>query len=97
MERDVGLWLALRRVQSGRVFMQGQELVTRDGRPLFRFLVPFVRELLEHGHARVSQPAAAKDLKQQVHIAPVGEGFLLELDAIVENRLSTVDGSRART
>ena len=93
ISEDVGLCLALRRIRDGRVFAQGRQLWTDNDRPFPRVLAPFVRQLFEHGHAKVDHPAD-EGLKQQVRITQLGEGFLLELEATTQispGQASTVD------
>lgn len=92
---DVGLLITLRRVRAGRVFVRGTELWTEKARPFPRLLVPFVRELFDHGHIRVDKPDDEKP-EQAVRITALGEAFLMELEATsgnAANRSPAVDDS----
>lgn len=71
--REVGLLLVLRRLRDGRVTAPGPGPFADHGRPFPGVLVPFLRELIAGGNARIDG--------RQVRITDAGLALLAGLEA----------------
>ncbi len=87
---ETGLLLALRRVQSGHVAVVGCRLFTDRGQPFPNVLVPFLRELFDHGQISCDDNAD----EAPVAITEAGAALLAELETKPDATAAdaTVDG-----
>lgn len=75
----LGLLLALRRVQDGRVTVGEPEVFRDGGGPVPSELVPFLRELFAHGQVRLEDQQRSES--PRVVMTTAGEELLAELEA----------------
>jgi hypothetical protein len=73
-----GLLLALHRVRGGQVTVRPSGSITDHSRPFPDLLVPFLRELLDHGQVRLESPEEGSE-GLRVVITKTGERLFGEL------------------
>jgi hypothetical protein len=84
---SAGLLLALQRVRGGRVTVQPSGAIADQNRPFPDILVPFLRELFDHGQARLEPPGEGA-MDQRAIITEAGEELFAELkDKVVDTAL----------
>jgi hypothetical protein len=90
LSHETGLLLALRRVRNGHVAVLRSRLFTDRGQPLPDMLVPFLRELFDHGQISCDDNAG----EAPVVITEAGAALLAELESKPDGTAgeATVDG-----